>query len=341
MGLVEKAETTPKPTFEELQSKAEADAGIPSDAELYGEHGIRPEPDEHGLAPTTPDESVVEAAAEPEPTVEEPAVEAAEETGGEDLRELKQKLGQLVNENAELRRQQEEFRQEFQARQDEPPLLTEATVGWFDELADQNPGEAAYWALQNRQPILYDRAMRTWYEQDPIAAGRYERQVEAAQMQQNILSQLQPQIAEGQQVAQQQQLERALKAVEAKHDDFAQVVGTLDAERAAEIIDGGFPAKVLEGLNGDQKAKEEVFETLYRWVKAEQADHLKEAAETAASRQAEEAKAAKREAIVASATTTTPDAVEETEEERMIKLVTARSSMRDAWEGQQSRRSGR
>ena len=335
MALIEK-NTPEKRDFDaEMRAAAEA-AGVPPDSELYAEYGVEtPEPDEAGRISTSrsaEEEAAVEAtvsesAAEPEPT---PAPEAPVK----DIGELEKKLGQVINENAELRRRQDEIDQYAQ----QPAPLTEQTVGWFDEMAEQNPLEAAQWAVQNQQPILYDRAIRTAYEQDPVAAGRYERQIEQAQLVGHIQAQIQPQIAEAQQVAQRQQLDQALSSVMSKHDDFAQVVGSLNDAQAAELVQNGFPLEVLQGLWGDQAAKERVFETLYRWRKSDQAGQLVEAAAESAAQRAEETRAAKRAATVASASTTVGEPAEETEAERLERVwASDRPSLREGWTGRDTR----
>ncbi len=323
-----------KPSFEELQRQAEEAAGMPADSELYGEWMTSPEPDETGRVPASrPEEAVAaadEPAAEEEAPSEEPAaVEAAPEP--DRLEELNQKLGQLINENAEMRRALSEQPEP----QVQPQRLDEGTVTWFDEYTEQDPGGAAYWALTQQQPMLYDRAIRSWYDQDPVAAGRYERQVEQAQ----FAAQLEQKSAPQQQAASRQQMEDAMSAVAARHDDFGQVLGTLNEEKIADIVKSGMPAEILErGLAGSREDKERVFETMYRWVKADMAGQLAEAAAQAQAKSSEEARQAKIDATVASASTTTPPPVEESEAERQARVwQEMRPSLRDGWEGRDSR----
>jgi uncharacterized protein (DUF2249 family) len=147
-------------------------------------------------------------------------------------------------------------------------------------------------------------------------------------------AQIQPQLAQAQQVAEAQQLEQAMQSVASKHEDFADVIGTLNEERAQEIVNGGLPPSLLQGLQGNQQAKEQVFESIYRWVKADLSEAFKTAAAEASTQQAEENRQAKVDATVASATTTTPDAVEETEAERLTRVWKEQSpSLQSAWTG--------
>jgi hypothetical protein len=154
------------------------------------------------------------------------------------------------------------------------------------------------------------------------------------QFQSQQQAQIAPQLQQAQQMAEEQQLESAMKNVADKHEDFVDVIGTLNEERAKQIVDSGLPPAILQGLQGDQQAKEQVFEAIYRWVKADLGDTFKNAALEASEKQADENRQAKVDATVASATTTTPDAVEETEAERMSRVWKEQSpSMQSAWTG--------
>ena len=349
MSLIEKTgPAQPTPSFEEQMRQAESDSGMPPDEELYAGYGVdHPEPNEHGQIPTN---RTVEAEAEetPEaPEVTEPVAEKEETVEAvpevpelpDRVEELNKKVGQLVNENAELRKFLEQQAQPQQPQQQFQAPLTQETVNYLDELSVENPQQAVYVALQSGQPVLYERAMQSWYDQDPRAAGRYERQVEYQQLQQQLGAQIQPQLATANQMAEAQQLEAAMKAVADKHEDFGDVIGTLDQERAQQIVDGGLPPSILKDLaGGDQQSKEKVFEAIYRWVKADLGDTFKTAAEEASIKQAEENKQAKVDATVASATTTTPDAVPETEEERLRRVwIDQYPTMQSAWTGRSAR----
>ena len=96
-----------------------------------------------------------------------------------------------------------------------------------------------------------------------------------------------------------------MDAVRSSHDDFVEVVGTLNEDKLSEIIQGGFPSQVLEGLNGNMQSKQAVFETLYRWAKSDLSGALSTAAQTAVAEQQAQARAAKIGAAVATATTGT------------------------------------
>jgi uncharacterized protein (DUF2249 family) len=339
VSLIEKTGAEPTPSFEEQMRAAEAADGIPSDTETYGEFMEAPQPDEHGQVPASRTVEAEPAEAEtPQAEQEAPAPEAVEAAPEVDkYEELNKKVGQLVNENAEYRRlleQQAYQQQQYQQPQQYP--VNQETVNYLDELAVENPQQAVQVAIQSGQPVLYERAMQSWYDQDPRAAGRYERQVEYQQLQAQQQAAIAPQLQQAQHMAESQQLEQAMKNVADRHEDFVDVIGTLDEARAQQIVDGGLPRSILTDLQGNQQAKEQVFEAIYRWVKADLGDTFKTAAAEADVRQAEENKQAKLDATVASATTTTPDQVEETEAERMTRVWKEQNpSMQSAWTGRQ------
>lgn len=343
MALIEKTDGT-QPSFEELTRAAEEAAGVPSDQELYGGLVEQPEPDEAGRVPASREPA---AETEPEPAPEdtspdeEQPPEQEEEAPEPELAaavpdktaELEKKLGQLINENAELRRWQQD---QDQRAAMQPPSQQEIT--WFEQAVEQSPGDAATWAVQQGQPLLYEQAIRAWHDVDPVAAGRFERQQEFVQMQALMQAQIAPQLQGASEYAQRAQLEGALRSVESRHDDFATVMGGLTAERTEEIVQSGFPVGILNDLGGNQQQKEAVLETLYRWVKADQTGTLVAAAAEAATQQKEGAKAAKRAATVASSTTTTPEAVEESEGQRLARVWSEdRPSLREGWTGRDTR----
>ncbi len=343
-GLRETGAAAP-PDFDEQTRAAEEAAGIPSDEELYGEFMARPEADEAGRIPASraPDEEEVPAeepvkapVEEPEAPTEEPETEAvpiqtplAEDT---ELAELKRKVGQMANENAELRKWQQE--QEASWANAPQPQLDGQALAWFDEIVEQAPDQAAVWAAQQQQPLLYERAIRSWHDVDPVAAARYERSMEWNQLQQQMTERFQPQIQGAQELAANADREAAYKAVASRHDDFEQVVGGITTETADQIIASAFPTEILPSLLTSRDGAEKVLETLYRFVKSDQAPAMVAGAVEAVQTSQEEAKAAKRAATVASATTTTPAPVEESEGERLARVwEEQRPSMRSAWTG--------
>ncbi len=338
MALIEKGADQPA-SFEELTRQAEQEAGVPPDSEYYSEFAEPPvEAEEPTPAPIVEEPEPEAEPSDPEIPPETPEVEAQApdrvDALEKELADAKQKLGQLINENADFRRGQEEAAQ----RQAQQPL-SESDVGWFDDLSAQNPSGAAQGALENRQPLLYDRAIRSWYDIDPVNAGRYERQVEQQQMQAQMQAQMEPQIAGAQKVAFEAEIGAAVRTLQTRHEDFNEVVGTLTQDQIDTIVEENFPPEVAVAAARDQKGKEQFLELVYRWRKADNAGQLVQAAQDSAGKTADESRAAKVAATVASASTTTPPPVEETEAERQARVWSEdRPSVRSAWQGQDSRR---
>ena len=100
--------------------------------------------------------------------------------------EAQKLIGKQGNELGDLRQAvREEIQQAFPPQQQPQQVpLTDQVVSAFDDLIAENPGQAAQWALQSNQPMLYERAMENWYVENPKDATRFEmslqRQQEAA-----------------------------------------------------------------------------------------------------------------------------------------------------------------
>lgn len=326
----------PEKTFEELTRAAEAEAGVPSDEELYGPMFAEVEADETGRVPSPSpprDEEGNPVEAPEEEAPEEAPVEPEEELVVEaslppDYEDLRRKVGQLVNENAELRKMQEQIAQ----------MPQQVDPYQYEQALEADPAQAVALAVQAQNPYQYEQAIRAWYDVDPVAAGRYERQAELAQMQQRITDTIGPQMQTATELAQRTELDAAIREVSARHDDFDQVLGGLDEQRVTSLVESGFPVAMLQGLTGSQKEKEGVLETLYRWQKSEQAAALVPAAVEAQLEQKEQAKERKRAAAVASASTTTAPAAPESEAERQMRVwKEQRPSLRDGWQGRPER----
>jgi hypothetical protein len=209
----------------------------------------------------------------------------------EAYKNLEREKGRLAQELGDARRVEPE-----------PPQYDLSGV---DESIADNPQLAAQYAWAAKQQgdqLTYERIVQAWGEQDPFGAARFDARVAAWETNQETLRQVQPQIETAAAHAQQTELATALESVAGRHEDFATVVGSLDDTRLAEIIQGGFPKEVLAGLTGPQANKEAVFETLYRWVKAEQTDLLHQATAHANAQAETAAREQKQQAAVANAT---------------------------------------
>lgn len=301
-------------------------------------------------------ETPVEAAspmADAEPQEPEAEVTADTQAGEPEppdrLDELNKKVGQLINENAELRRalsDQPDPTEQFQEwiAQAQAAQQGQYTPDQFEQLLEDDPATATMIAHQRGDQFGYARAWQQWNQVSPgapqIWADNQNLKAQLAEFQQNIGQQIAPARA----AAGRQELTDAMSAVAARHDDYAEVMSSAtEDDLKAFVSNNPLMAEVLEkGLLGDQRSKEQVYETLYRWRKADIGDQLVRAAREAPARQSEEAREAKREAFVGSASTTTPDEVPESEQERLSRVWReTRPSLRDAWENRGPSRVGR
>lgn len=320
--------------FAAAMNAASETAGVPTDEELYGgflRQGDTPAEPEAPAAEQTPAEP------EAEPVVAEPVAEtllAGKYKSVEDLvsayESAQRRLGEQGNEIGQLRTELESRFTQLQSEFRQP--VYQPDPGSIDSLLDENPQQVVGLAIQRQDPVLYERAMRSWYEVDPFAANQYHLQAAHQASQQAA----QPDIDRAVAAANQAELSQAMATVQTRHPDFAEVVGSLTDPSV--LLTTGFPKEVLQGLNGDMQSKEAVFETLYRWQKAEQAGTLREVAAQVAEETAEQNRNDKKAATVASASTTTPPEVPEDEAERLSQAFKDMDlSWRSGWTGQDSR----
>jgi hypothetical protein len=198
-----------------------------------------------------------------------------------ELRQLTQEVGLL--------------REQMAAPQQQPPQYN---ADELDEWMAINPHQIpalAQQGLDTQDGALYARAINAWSELDRVGAMDFHaRAVSKAE-----ISQLREELAPALQgMAQRQtsdQFEEAFNTKTAEHPDFAQVIGSI----TEQTLDS-FPREILGALQtGDQASKERVLETLYRWVKAEQAGDLNVAATEAARQSAEDIRQERQQAAVA------------------------------------------
>lgn len=210
----------------------------------------------------------------------------------------RQEIGRLGQELGDLRKQVQPPQQEQQ----------EYDLSGVDEVDD--PALAASYAVQalrQGDEIAYQKAIRTWNELDPVGAMDFHARRVGAEQEQRLQAQFGPSLENARQAANRDQLGGAAERVAARRSDFNDVIGSLTEERVAEIVNSGFPTQVLRGLQGGPQEQEAVFETLYRWVKSEQSEHV--ASVTQENDQATLAQ--KAQAQVASATTTAVDTTDD------------------------------
>ena len=158
--------------------------------------------------------------------------------GYEELSEL---VGRQSQELGELRKQ-------IQTQQ-----TPQVAGDWFSQLAEQNPQQAAVWALNNNQTPLYEQVMDYWYDNDAKNASRFESQLLVAQERQRWESQFKPY----QEQHGAQSMNEALRSVAVRIPDvYNQMEGMLQTAKE-------FPYIVRELEAGNPSSREKAIEALY------------------------------------------------------------------------------
>lgn len=184
-------------------------------------------------------------------------------------RELERKLGdqgnQLGTEVARLRQELESF----QAPPQQAPSLDA-----FDQQVELDPQNAVIWALQSGQGQLADRAMRYWFDVDPMAASdfREEMRLQARmnEMQQRMMPVMAPAIAQSTNA----RFSQAWAQVETQ---YPEINNPGVAERMLEV--GEANPRLLRGLQSSDPAEAAtVIENLLLRVSRDQAGTTQRAA---------------------------------------------------------------
>lgn len=209
--------------------------------------------------------------------------------------ELENRLGSQGDEVGTLRNEVRQMRDALQQTPQQP--VTEALIEQVEAVAEENPAGAAIWALEN-QPMLYDRVMETWYENDPRRAAAFERQLEMAQLRQEMDTKLAP---VAQPIAQQQQqasFNEAWAATAQKYPDMKEIATAMSetAQYAPEIV------AALQSGETPVAEKQRLVENLYWLTKGRQADTTAAAAVDLGRQQATTAAAEKAAAAVVTGT---------------------------------------
>lgn len=130
-------------------------------------------------------------------------------------RQLEQKLGEQGAELGQYRTLIEQARQQAQT----PPPQTDDDLARFDAWAEEQPIQAAQYALQT-SPQLYERVMTNWYDLDPKGASRFERALEMHAMQQQMQAAYGQPLQHVREQRQQEEILEAWAEVQARHTDI-------------------------------------------------------------------------------------------------------------------------
>lgn len=256
-----------------------------------------------------PQQEVVETpvAEEPAQVVDTPQEQSLLAGKYKSAQDLEAAYKNLEREKGRLAQELGEWRQQAQQTPQTPvnPDVVEEAFATNPVGARNAAQQAAQQALDQGDHLAYEQIVETWGQYDQFGALRFDAARQAAEAQKTLMAQWQPQVATANQYAEQQANLQAEIAVKNRHADFETVVGDLaDETRVRQIVDAGFPVALLQGANGSQADKEALLETLYRWVKSEQAETAQVvSAEIAAETQAAN-KQAKQQSAVASASST-------------------------------------
>ncbi len=217
--------------------------------------------------------------------------------------EAQKKISELGNTRSQTEQEMHQLRSEFEQMrgqiQQPQPMLDQATVDWFDNLAVENPQQAVAWSLQAQQPHLFDRAMNTWYETQPRQAAAFERAVERDQLRAEFQQSVQP--------------VQQTVAAQTETAEIAQAIQNITSadERLLPLSDElpglaeRYPAVAAALKSPDFAGKQQAVEALFKIALSERTDTLTQADQQARQTETEEAQQARAQAAVASGTTST------------------------------------
>lgn len=196
----------------------------PDEIESAFDDAIQEETDPGSTAPPP------EPAAEPEPGADgDAAADAMRSFGGqllagkfktpEELANAYQQLEAKLGEQGAELGQYRQLIEQAQQPQPEPPPQTDDDLARFDTWAEENPVQAAQYALQT-SPQLYERVMDNWYDLDPKTASRFERQLENAAIQQQLQATYGQPLQHVREQRQQEQILEAFADVQTRYPDI-------------------------------------------------------------------------------------------------------------------------
>lgn len=165
------------------------------------------------------------------------------------------KIGEQGQELGELRQLVEQLANRPEPRAPQTPFIPEQVQNAILE----NPGSVAQWALQNENPTVYEAAVREWYDQEPMAASRFEMQNAIQGVASTLAEQIAPEIKTVRETQQSRQVADAHASLARRYPDFNEVLGSASADEVA-----GIDRNLLESAM--QQNPESALEYVYRWV---------------------------------------------------------------------------
>jgi len=219
-----------------------------------------------------------EAPAEPQESQEQPTehLYAGKYKSEQELEdaylELQQRMGSQGSELGELRARQQQMEGYLAAQSQQQQPQYSYSIEQVVEAAEQSPQETAVWAIQNA-PESYDTVMDVWYQVDAKGASRFEQQIMAQALREQIRNEMAPAIVPMHQMNQQQAFYQAWSAVAQENPEISQHTQQIleAAEQAPEIVGA------LQ--NGDLESKKKLLTQLYWMARGRNADTLAAAAQ--------------------------------------------------------------
>ena len=208
--------------------------------------------------------------------------------------EAASKLGEQGNELGELRKLIDERLPAVDDEEDwAEPVFTPQAAGQMQNLLEAGRyQEAAVYAAQSGNNLLYDQVLEAWFEEQPRAAANFDTNLKLQAMEARWQQQRQPEV----QARVQSEADKAWNNVAKR---FSDLPGLAD-----KVIEAGqrYP-DVLRVLQTDSgiEGKERAIEALYKIAKADSLDTLSQASQEAAQVAADEARRDKADSVVASA----------------------------------------
>lgn len=207
----------------------------PDEIESAFDDAIQAETDPDSTAPPPePKPEAKEDAPPPQPEAQpegegDAAADAMRSFGGqllagkfktpEELANAYQQLEQRLGEQGAELGQYRQLVEQAQQPQPEPPPQTDDDLARFDTWAEENPVQAAQYALQT-SPQLYERVMDNWYDLDPKTASRFERGLENAAIQQQLQQTYGQPLQHVREQRQQEQILEAFAEVQTRYPDI-------------------------------------------------------------------------------------------------------------------------
>lgn len=257
-------------------------------------------PEQPGEATEQPTEQPVERPADqPEPEDDPLLSEYLSKYGGDRDKALKAAahqqdvIGRQGAKLGELRQRQQQMEAFLAGLQQQAPQQPQYnySIDQIVEAAEQSPQETAFWAIQNA-PQAYDTVMDVWYQTDAKGASRFEQQIMAQALREQIRQEMAPAIQPAMDMSRTNAFYQAWAEVAQSNPEINNHTQQIleAAESAPEIV------SILR--DGDIDSKKRMLTQLYWMARGRNADTLAAAAQGVMQQQNAQNQYAKNQAQV-------------------------------------------